>query len=138
MTQKTFPPEKPLNLVMKKLILQNLRRTDIYFVENNDPENLFFSTSVKNFRDETLIKYDNDRDQGTHTITFMGEVVAKMELHISMNLTKQHEDILDVVRKIDAKSDESKDMFKEKQKMSKVENLVYERARRELQNARDD
>ena len=54
MTENIYSPKKPLNPVLKGLMLKTLRRTDVYVVENNDEDNLFFSSSVKNFHDETL------------------------------------------------------------------------------------
>ena len=124
MTQTMTPPEKPLNLNLKQLMLQNLRRTDIYIINEDDPANSFYSSSVKNFRDETLIKYDFKKAQipqtmtfmgevvaGTHTITFMGEVIAEMNLQGDMNLSKQHKDILGIGKKIKTKSEKLRAAF---------------------------
>lgn len=41
-------------------MLKTLRRTDVYVIENNDEDNLFYSTKINNMRDETLIQYDYD------------------------------------------------------------------------------
>ena len=138
MAQLIFPPKHPLNPAIKSEMLKTLRRTDVYVIENNDEDNLFYSTKINNMRDETLIQYDYDQDQGTHTIAYMGVVVAEMEMHISMNLTKQHKDILNVCQRIDNKAEKFKELSDAKDKMSKEESLAYQRAIREAQNARYD
>lgn len=68
----------------------------------------------------------------------MGVVVAEMEMHISMKLTKQHKDILNVCQRIDNKAEKFKELSDAKDKMSKEESLAYQRAIREAQNARYD
>ena len=138
MAKTLFPPKKPLNFVIKQQLLQTLRRTDVYIIENNDTENALHSSSVNNWRDETLIKYDYDQNQGSYTIAFMGEVVAQMDMHKGMALSQQHKDILAIGKKIDAKSAEQKKIFDAKHNMTKEENLVYQRAMKEFQNARYD
>lgn len=80
----------------------------------------------------------NARDtvQGKHKITFMGGVVAEMNLHVNMEMTQQHEDILNVGKAIDNKANELKKISEAMHNMSKEESLIYQRAFRELQNAR--
>ncbi len=138
MAQGIFPPKHPLNPAIKSEMLKTLRRTDVYVVENNDEDNLFFSTKINNLGNETLIQYDFDQDQGIHTITYMGVVVAEMGMHISMKLTKQHKDILNVCQRIENKAKTFKELSDAKDKMSKEESLAYQRAKREAQNARYD
>lgn len=138
MAGTSLKPEKPLNLAIKQQLLQTLRRTDIYFIEKNDTENMFYSTQVKNFHDETLIVYENDHDQGTHKITFMGYVVAEMGWHISMQMTPQYQDIWDVCKAIDNKAAEFRRISDAKFSMTKEESLAFQLAIREAQNARYD
>lgn len=138
MAQVLFPPKHPLNPVIKSQMLKTLCRTDVYVIENNDEENLFYSTQINNMHDETLIQYDFDKDQGTHTITYMGVVVAEMGMHISMKLTKQHKDILNICKKIDNKAETFKELSEARTSMSQEESLAYQRAVRESQNARYD
>ena len=138
MEQEVLPPKHPLNFAIKLQMLQMLRRTDIYIINEDDPEKSLYSKSVRNFHDETLIKYDHNRAKGTQTITFMGEVVAEMNSYTGMKLSQQHSDILGINKKIEAKSVELKKIFEAQRKMSETENLVYQRAVKEFQNARYD
>ena len=138
MTEYTYPPKKTLNFAIKMQMLQTLRRTDVYVVENDDPDNLLFSTQIRNFHDNILIQYDKDGDQGIHTLTYMGVVVAEMGLHVNMKITPQHQAILDVCKKIYDKAEQFKDLSNAKAAMTEEENLVYQRAVREAQNARYD
>lgn len=125
-----------LNFAIKQQIWQTLRRTDIYVVKSHNEEGTFYSSSVKNYHDETLLTYERDTVQGKHKITFMGGVVAEMNLHVNMEVTQQHEDILNVGKAIDNKANELKKISEAMHNMSKEESLIYQRAFRELQNAR--
>lgn len=50
-----------LNFAIKQQIWQTLRRTDIYVVKSHNEEGTFYSSSVKNYHDETLLTYERAR-----------------------------------------------------------------------------
>jgi len=139
MADVVLKPEKPLNFAIKQQILQTLRRTDVYVIKKSDEEEgLHSTTKINNFHDETILQYDYDKDQGTHTVAFMGYVVAKMGWHISMKMTQQYKDIWDVCNAIDKKAEDFRSISDAKFSMTSEESLVYQLAIREFQNARYD
>lgn len=126
--------QKTLNYAIKQQIMQTLRRTDLYVIENDDNETGVCLVKIKNFRDETLIQYSHDKRKVVYNISYMGVVVAE----ISMPIKKEYEDTIDVCNAIEAKAKEFKRISNARAVMTKEESLVYQLAMREAQHARYD
>lgn len=134
---KQMPPKQPLNFVIEQQIRKTLRRTDVYYVKKDVKDNKGYSIEVKNYHDKTLIEYNYENNGLVkYTITYMGYVVAQMELEFGRISTEQHKKISNLGAFIDTKAANFKKISNAKAVMSKEESLVYQLALRESQHAR--
>lgn len=138
MLKVIFPPEQPLNFVIKQQLLQTLTRKDIYITRDYDKNTKVMKLAVCDQRDTVLIEYIHDKVNKTHTIKQMGLIVAKMLWRKTMLETRQHRDIFEIIKTIESKREYLQKVFAAMTSMSKTESLAYQLALRESQNARYD
>lgn len=97
-------PRIPLADRDKAKLLKILARDDIIITEERDE--LMTRTYVKDLFGMELISYINDRDNCTETIKMDGRIVAEMDWHISMRITKAQQKIRDFTLLLDKRQEE--------------------------------
>lgn len=97
-------PRIPLSDRDKAKLLKILARDDIIITEERDE--LMTKTYVKDLFNMELISYISDRDNCTETIKMDGRIVAEMDWHISMRITKAQQKIRDVTLLLDKRQEE--------------------------------
>ena len=137
MENHTYSPKKTLNLAIKKSRVNLLNtRDDVWGDETGDEDNLFFSTKIRDMNGTDLVGYNYDKDQDVYTVESFGIVVAEMGWHISMQETRQHKDIFEVIHLIDKKSEDTQRLKNAMVAMSEQEQIVFKKLNDEIQKGR--